>query len=944
MSVSIDMPILGLALDQHPGGAPKGAMSQADNVVGDLPGIVRGRPNNTVIYSENPLDPDDYGRPDTLIRIGENWVAHQGGATPLWRNAAGAIAGFTEGSPYFGAPAQYAMARGSTYIGTSEGVAKLESGTSQVMLDAGVEMSLAPRPFQLPTTATSNAPPGPFSSPFSVGYRLVVKRTDVNGYAARSAPSGVYVPGDPGGAVDASVKLFGDAADVAWYFPIGSMRENDVVEFYRSRINTTSDDGPIAPDYYLVTTYEVSAADAAAGFFPAVGSGIEVYDTLEDDQLGEALYTNPGRGGALAAKYPPPIAGAIALWSGAMWYGSVTERDRAVYQLASVGGGTPANRASNGESLGVTTLLSGIVTGTPTVSVAAIDGLRVGMYVFDSPSQGPQTAGDFPALTQVLSISGAGPFVVTVSANAIGATGSPTLFFGDYVDFDGTRFFATTTTSNVTDRGFGVSNSVDPAVRAAATAYSMALTVNAWMVANGGALRIVGTAPLQAASFGGSAGSFAVEALEPDGTFAVGGTSAPDAFVPSIYKPTSPEDTAAQGRLYWSDPDEPEAVRLLSSVVVGNLRDRILALTPMRDALLVWKEDGLFRVTGAGPDRWSVDLIDPTLVLERPGAVDVMRGTAYAVTNRGFVAVNEGGVAGVPAQGKVETLFRAPTLPLVVTWERLGLVLIADAVAVQEGSPPNTVYCYSVATGVWARWPSMWMSAWGSAGSTDAPLVAATRPDLDPVFEIREFSTEEGRGYDHVWTAVPYSVDVDGNMVVADADRGGWYPTVGDWVKTGINPFYTYRRVLGVLLDGTDFVLTFDVQLSPSGDPGEAEAYEGAPVQLEWLPASSGSGAPFSFPLWRAAIFSFSNGPANKSVSDTCRLTLGVRDDFTTSELVGTPERPDVAMRPYRIGWPRNSARRAVVWLRLGFSEILWPWRLSGAAYVGEGGSEKVRR
>lgn len=942
---SVVFPMLGLALDQHPSIAPKGAMSQADNVVGDLPGMIRGRPNTDVIFEEDPLDPDPYAPIDTLIRTsGEHWIAHQdgSGSDAAWRNALGVVTGFTAGSRVQGAPAQYAQSRGSTYIGTSEGVAKLDTANGTSMVDAGVEMSLAPRPFEVPTVATSNAPPGPFTSPFAVGYRLVIKRTDVNGYVARSAPSGIYVPVDPTTAAANPVLLFDDTADQAWYFPAGSVIEGDIIEFYRSRI-VGSVDGPLAPDYYLVTTYEITAANISDGFFPAVGSGIKVYDTLEDDQLGEALYTNPGRGGALAAKYSPPTAGALAWWAGVMWYGNVLDRARAGYQMARVGGGTPANRASDGQSLGVTTLSSGITNGSADISVSSIDGIRVGMYVFDSPSQGPQTAGDFPALTQVLSIAGAGPYTVTASAAAIGATGSVTLYFGDYIDIDGTRFFATITGSNITDRGFGVSNDTDPGVRAAATAYSMALAVNAWMVANGGEVRIVGTAPLQAAAIGGSAGRFVVEALEPDGTATIGPTSAPFAFSPAIEKQTDVERAPGQERLMWSDPDEPEAVRLLSFADVGRGASQILALTPLHDALLVWKQDGLFRVTGTAPDRWSIDVLDPTLVLSRPGAVDVLRGTAYAVTNRGFVAVNEGGVVGLPAQGKVETLFREPTLPMVVAWERLGLVLVADAVAMQEGSVyANTVYCYASATGVWSRWPSMYLSAFGSADAVGSPLTASSRPDLLPMFEVREFSASEGRGYDHVWGSIAYTIGADGECIVADADRGAWYPTAGDWLRFG---FSTYSRVIGVVLDGTDWVLTLDVPLvDGGGDPAPMFAYEGAPVQIEIMPSSNSTQAPFSLPVWREASWAFSNGPAGSKGDAPARLTFGVRDDFGLSTILAEVQRSTVSLRPYRIGWPRNSARRAAVWPRLGFSEIDWSWRLSGVSLVGSGGSEKVRR
>jgi hypothetical protein len=1030
MSVSIDMPMLGLALDQHPGAAPKGAMSQADNVIGDLPGILRGRPNADIIASEATYD-----RPDTLIRVGETWLAHQGGGA--WTNAGGELTGIDAGG-FADMPAASAEARGSTYIATIDGVAKYAASDATVMVSAGIEMSLASFAGNLPRVVPSGSvpepPAGPFTSPFTVGYRLVVKRTDANGYVARSAPSPLMPVYSPGASTytDVAIILLGDAQVSRWYFADGSLREGDIVEFYRSRILTTGNDGPIAPDMYLVTTYEVTAANVTAGYFPASGSARYVYDTLEDDQLGEALYTNPARGGALAAKYPPPAGRAIALWSGAMWYGYVQERERALFQLVSVGGGTPANQASDGQSLGVTTLTAGITIGLPTITIASsVAGIRVGMYVTDSAS-GPQVAGDFPALTQVLSIAGAGPWTVTVDKNATLTDAAAVLYFGDYIDIDEERFYASIGTSSLNDREFAVSDNADPGFRAAATADSLSRAVNSWMVVNDGDVRITGTNPVLATAVGVS-GAFVVESMSPTGQFTVGPTSAPYAFAPAIEKEVPYGATIRKNRVYFSDLDEPEAVRLLSFIDIGASQHEIIALTPLRDALLVWKADGLYRVTGVGPNGWSVDILDSTLVLSRPTAVDVLRGVAYAVTNRGFVVVNEGGISGMPAQGKVETLFREPRQPVVVAWEQLGLVLVAEAVDTQSETYTDTVYCLSVATGVWSRWPVQGSSAWGSAGRTYSPLMAHHNPDGAPVFEIREWS-DSTRGYDEVWTGIPVDSAAGDEVVILDADRGDWYPRVGDWLLVAAEgpgpwlglaqnagpawpgagglvyalggavdwpdpppnydvdlrlgelgaeetttvtgkdggpakllvspaltgeylagtaevrrsavpgpPVPTYVRVLEVVKDGVEWTLRIDVA---DLEISSVDAYEGAPVQLEWLPATSGSAPPFSLPLWREATFSFSGGPATVLAELNARITIGVRHDQnqTIAEKVGTPIRSISAMRPYRMGWPREGARRAVVWLRLGFSEIDWPWRLSGVSYVGEGGSEKVRR
>lgn len=956
MSTSISLPALGLAIDLHPGAAPKGAMSQADNVVGDLPGMLRGRPNNTVVYSEDPGDPGAYARIDTLIRFGDEWIAHQdeGGSEKRWRNSAGAMTGITSARANGEPGAQSAQARGSLYVATIDGVGKIESPTATAVLTAGVEMAIASEPFGMPKLAPTPVAPtplGPFDSPFSVGYRLVVKRTDANGYAARSAPSMIFTPVDSGTAVNGSVLLWGQAADERWTFTSGTMRSGDVVEFYRTKI-VLDVAGPLPPDMYLVATYELDATDISNGYFPDA-SRAEFYDTLEDDQLGEALYTNPGREGALAARYTPPTPEAIALWGGAMWFGNCRERERVAYQLTSVGGGTtPASglglREKIGSSIGLKMYSAAWASGVASLTVASIDDLVVGMSVFTSSAAGPSGTANFPAYTTITSFSGAGPYTVNLSAAPTTTTGATDTYFGDVVSVDGVKFFATFSTGASSGPvSFGISAATTAPVRVAETAYSFALVVNAYMMGAAGDVRIVGTPPLVAAALGGSTGLLVFEGMGPTSTFSVGLSTAPDAFTPSMDKVNPIGATVKAHRLYWSQPDEPEAVRLLSFVDIGDERGEILALSSLQDALLVWKEDGLFRVTGAGPDRWSVHNLDATLVLSRSSAADVLRGMAYAVTNRGFVAVSEGGVSSLPAQGKVETLFRDPVIPSVTAWEQLGLVLVSECVDLDpDDGYADRIYCFSTATGVWSRWPNVMHSAVSSAGREAYPFIAETRPDYLPLFEVRRFLAEEGLGYDSVWEAIAIASRTGSTLIVTDAARGAWYPEVGDWVKFGA-VLIIWGRVIAVDYDGANnWTLTLDRTVPGAEFAATLDAYEGAPVQLEWLPSSSAAGTPFSLPLYREAQFGFSHGPATVLSQTTARFTFGVRNDQsqTIPEVVGTPLRSVSSLRPYRMGWPRESARRAAVWPRLGFSEIAWSWRLAGLAVVGEIGSERTRR
>ena len=537
MSTSIAQPALGLAPDQHPGLAPKGAMSQADNVVGDLPGVLRGRPNTFVAYSEDALDPDDYARIDTLIRVGDEWLAHQGAATSdkAWRNATGVLTGIDGGSPDPEVACSSAEARGSTYIGTTNGVAKLVAAGSQELVAAGVEMGIAQvlDGVTVPRFATSFA--GPFSGDYAVGYRLVIKRTDANGYTARSAPSRTFVVENTG-ATDESVLLWGNASDERYLFGDGVCREGDIIEFYRTR-TVASSTGPLGPDYYLVATYEITATDVSNGYFPS--SATDTFDTLEDTQLGEALYTNPGRGGALASKYPPPRSQCLALWAGVMWYGNVLERVRAPYQFKTVGGGVevPSSAtASDGQSLGVNTRSGTWVSGVAQITgVADVTGIRVGQAVFTSSTIGPQGSADFPAETLVASISGAGPYTLGLTA-APTTSDTDTFYTGDVVEVDGVAFYAKrgAVPSAAQDRTFKVSTLTDADERAAETAASFALTVNAYMAENDGGVRVVGALSLVAVALGAQVGQLVFEATSPDGQFTVGPSSAPVAFSPTM--------------------------------------------------------------------------------------------------------------------------------------------------------------------------------------------------------------------------------------------------------------------------------------------------------------------------------------------------------------------------------------------------------------------------
>lgn len=92
--------------------------------------------------------------------------------------------------------------------------------------------------------------------------------------------------------------------------------------------------------------------------------------------------------------------------------------------------------------------------------------------------------------------------------------------------------------------------------------------------------------------------------------------------------------------------DEPESVnRLLGRVPVGSEGKKVLGLAAVRDALIIFKEDGVFglygetdRNTGAA---FEVREIDRTVKCLSADSIQVVDNIAFALTNQGFVGVNE---------------------------------------------------------------------------------------------------------------------------------------------------------------------------------------------------------------------------------------------------------------------------------------------------------------
>jgi hypothetical protein len=98
-------------------------------------------------------------------------------------------------------------------------------------------------------------------------------------------------------------------------------------------------------------------------------------------------------------------------------------------------------------------------------------------------------------------------------------------------------------------------------------------------------------------------------------------------------------------RLYYSKLQQPEAVPLVNFFDVGQQNKAILRIFPLRDSLFIFKEDGLYVLSGQVSSSFVLDLFDSSTVMIAADSVGLINNTIYCWTTQGISLVSESGVS-----------------------------------------------------------------------------------------------------------------------------------------------------------------------------------------------------------------------------------------------------------------------------------------------------------
>lgn len=102
------------------------------------------------------------------------------------------------------------------------------------------------------------------------------------------------------------------------------------------------------------------------------------------------------------------------------------------------------------------------------------------------------------------------------------------------------------------------------------------------------------------------------------------------------------ENEEKSNRVYFSKFQQPEAVPAVNFFDVGAQDKAILRILPLRDSLFVFKEDGLYRISGDSAP-FQLNLFDNSFIVLAPDSVSVCNNVIYAWTSQGIQSLTEGG-------------------------------------------------------------------------------------------------------------------------------------------------------------------------------------------------------------------------------------------------------------------------------------------------------------
>ena len=399
----------------------------------------------------------------------------------------------------------------------------------------------------------------------------------------------------------------------------------------------------------------------------------------------------------------------------------------------------------------------------------------------------------------------------------------------------------------------------------------------------------------------------------------------------------SSKNEASLNRIYYSKVQQPEAVPLLQYIDVGATDKQILALIPLRESLIILKEDGIYRLSA----NLGVDLIDGTQQLIGQKTAVALNNAVFALTTQGVVNITDSGaqVIDLPISNDIRQLFGSAldtikSNSFAVAYETSRMYILFLPATAGE-SYCSQAFVFNTFTQTWVRW-TLNKSAGALDPATDKLVLgSAVRNGLD--LERKQYSYSDHVDYDSVQTI---SAQVANVISIGSSDT----ISVGDMIYESESIFSFVESVDSAagtvtVLDDVTFTL------------GPVSVYSAIPTKIKWLPITAG--APYAlkhfseasfyfqalFPSAATATFTSDKSAGEKPVPLTGDSASGGWGLFAWGD---APWGNVPSKKPVRLLVPREHQRCSQLSLTFEHSYAYGLWELSGVSLLFNPGSSRI--
>lgn len=386
-----------------------------------------------------------------------------------------------------------------------------------------------------------------------------------------------------------------------------------------------------------------------------------------------------------------------------------------------------------------------IAAGTITVTDATPENLR-GATIYTAPSQqGIAAANEPPPLCRDMAFyKNSVLFANTVSKNRMYLTmvsvgGAIGIALNDTITIGGIVY--TAKNAEVAAAGqFLLTTGGTPAANIDATAQSLVRVINQYSSSTvyayylSGYTDLPGKILLEERSIGGSA----FVAISSNG-------AAYDPILPTSGTTISSTNDTAKNKIFVSKSQQPEAVPIANFITVGSADKNIVRVIALRDSVFVFKEDGIFRITGESLSNYQVSLFDVTVVLAAAETAVPFNNQIYAYTSQGVVAVSDTGSSIMSRPIEIDLLpiatytnFSSIAFGIAYNSDRKYLLFVQT---ISTDTTPQQSFIYNAISNAWTLW-SMGRGC-GIVNSADDRLYLGDASSGKVYRERKDFTTSD---------------------------------------------------------------------------------------------------------------------------------------------------------------------------------------------------------